>query len=448
MKKFLYSTTALVGAALLFGDISTAKADVMSDTEITLGASTRFQLMSSSIDDDRKSALGDGGADGKQIRSAVSESRVRLALDGKREHPNGLTTGFTLRFKPTEGSTVDNAFGYIQGTFGKIQLGNQQSADNQLGFVPIHYATGFGAIDADVPSMAIASPGKGATVGYPFGRSGSGRAARIAYFSPSVSGFQMGVSYGAEDNKANKGGNGEEVAGDVTDSFGVGFNYESSYNDVGVKVGAGYSTGSYSKKDAATPFGTAALSVAELGAIFASDGADDNPDVALRGEAPTGSVTPDYTAVPDKVGDDPATFAGAVSFSFADLEFGATWSSGDFIDGGDGTIYGLGGSYSMDAFTFGLSWGNQQIDNPGYSINSAGAVTFLPTGGDKFEADTIAFTVGYGVGDGANLGFVIERTDWTHTRFTYEGAAGSETFADRTLEDSRTGFGIGLDLSF
>ena len=50
MKKFLYSTTALVGAAFLIGDVSSARADVMSGTDFTISGDARYRYVSSSAD--------------------------------------------------------------------------------------------------------------------------------------------------------------------------------------------------------------------------------------------------------------------------------------------------------------------------------------------------------------------------------------------------------------
>ncbi|MDA7983081.1 MAG: porin [Alphaproteobacteria bacterium] len=475
MKKFLYSTTALVGAAFLIGDVSVARADVMSGTDFTISGDARYRYVSSSADTQHETG---------DARSTYATSRARVHISAKRDHPNGLTTGFTLsgiNLSSADGDDTDNALGFIEGSFGKIQLGAQHAATYAMGSPGIPGATGFGALDDGQASRLLGkaespeingSNEPGAYIVSPFDPGGVGYRAsqRIGYYTPSISGFQAGFTYAGEGGEGNAG-DAVDSEDEVVDTFSFAVTYSTDFNDVGMSLSAGYAAGSYQQK---TPWPTVAAVTAAPGveAVDAKDadavatdivdalsisdalgvGAAKTPDnMSVVG---TGNTDPNAPAVAGlvnhRIGQDPTSLGMAAGFTFGDFGFSGTWGQQDVTDGGEITVFALGGTYSMDAFTFGLSWANQETQRAGYVIDASdGSVSYQAAGGALYESDTVAFTVNYAVGDGANIGFVLETNDYARTgSAALSGTGGSTVHGRRTVEDSRTGFGVGVNLSF
>ena len=467
MKKFLYSTTALVGAAFLLGDVSSARADVMSGTDFTISGDARYRYVSSSADTQHEES---------NARSTYATSRARVHISASRDHPNGLTTGFTLsgiNLSSRDGDDTDNALGYIEGSFGKIQLGAQHAAIYAMGSPGIPGATGFGALDDGQASRLLGKTESplfkgdnepGAYIVSPFDPGGVGARSsqRIAYITPSISGFQAGLTYAGEGGEGNAG-DAVDSEGEVVDTFSFAVTYSTDFNDVGMSLSAGYAAGSYQHKKlgnaasivAAGTDGsisgnavTGGSSPGTLNGIL--DQWESRDDVTIIGTGDTNPTADTVTAgglANRNIGQDPAALGMGVGFTFGDFGFNGTWGQQDVTDGGEITVFALGGTYTMDAFTFGLAWANQETQRAGYRIDpNNGAVSYQAAGGSLYESDTVAFTVNYAVGDGANVGFVLETNDYTRTG-THKSDTGN-VYSRRAIEDSRTGFGVGVNLSF
>ena len=462
MKKFLYSTTALVGAAFLLGDVSSARADVMSGTDFTISGDARYRYVSSSADTQHEES---------NARSTYATSRARVHISASRDHPNGLTTGFTLsgiNLSSRDGDDTDNALGYIEGSFGKIQLGAQHAAIYAMGSPGIPGATGFGALDdgqasrllgkAESPEInASNEPGAYIVSSFDPGGVGYRSSQRIAYITPSISGFQAGLTYAGEGGEGNAG-DAVDSEGEVVDTFSFAVTYSTDFNDVGMSLSAGYAAGSYQHpKHGATDAAVATSLALDGGNILTVDSDPDTDghqagkrrdDITVVG---TGTNDVDDTAVAGlggaNKGQDPTALGMGVGFSFGDFGFNGTWGQQDVTDGGEITVFALGGTYTMDAFTFGLAWANQETQRAGYVLDAnAGTGSYQAAGGALYESDTVAFTVNYQVGDGAHVGFVLETNDYTRTG-SYISDSGN-VYSRRAVEDSRTGFGVGVNLSF
>ena len=243
---------------------------------------------------------------------------------------------------------------------------------------------------------------------------------------------------------------------EVVDTFSFAVTYSTDFNDVGMSLSAGYAAGSYQHKKHAGTSADASALVDELAIdanILRVGGEADGQirdDLSVVGTGESSVAAAGLGGLPgSNKGQDPASLGMGVGFTFGDFGFNGTWGQQDVTDGGEITVFALGGTYNMDAFTFGLAWANQETQRAGYLLNAeSGTASYQAAGGALYESDTVAFTVNYQVGEGANVGFVLETNDYTRTGTTSTGSGASTVYSRTAVEDSRTGFGVGVNLSF
>ncbi len=299
---------------------------------------------------------------------------------------NGMTFGFSVQMEALNGGGgadgIDESYVTISSdTLGRVVLGSENSAG---------YALMGSVYTPGVSSMAINSRSTSAFV--PVTGSGGFRQAalssltevagnndvqRITYFTPSFSGFTLGVSY-APSNAGNASNNAPvnfNSAGNVTDIFDIGARYQQSFNGVDIGLAARWGTG----ERQGSPAAAAVLATAPNAGPDGLDGTAD--DVAI-GDV----VTPAVAAVP---GSDPTTWAIGGTVSASGFTFGATYAENDNDTGGVGDQEGwsLGATYDIAGpWTVGLSTYQGEVKNGGavpssdYEVYLLGATRSLGSG--------------------------------------------------------------------
>lgn len=197
---------------------------------------------------------------------AIVKAELNLNSDGRRENPN-----------------FDQAFIFSENAFGKFELGNIFAANQKMKVGPASFARGSGGINGkyleniELPISSATSPqfillaqspiGHG---GYAVGTSnysqknnfralkdnsfdGVEDATKLSYYSPRISGAQIGISY--TPNSGNSGftttkyyHNSVTVISDIV-SFGV--NYLEDFDNLGVEISATAEKGRVKKNSAA-----------------------------------------------------------------------------------------------------------------------------------------------------------------------------------------------------
>ena len=157
---------------------------------------------------------------------------------------NGLQIGANVQLEGnTSGDQIDESYLFIDGSFGRILLGSENSA----GYLMTYTAPDVTPIGVNSGSLTIFVPFPAGTsadvVRMTLGSStvetlGNNDSQRITYFTPRFAGFQVGVSYardGTQDNNAQIDCNAAPC-----DFFDVGANYVNSFGDFSIALSGRY----------------------------------------------------------------------------------------------------------------------------------------------------------------------------------------------------------------
>ena len=457
MRKLLYTTTALVGAAFLV-QAAPAKAEVNISAEYSVKAIFgKFQL------------LEDGETKSKDLvnsRGSHLNDGAGVTFEASKDHPNGLTTGFKAYFDADNATDTGNEknlmgdlYGSVGGSFGTVYIGNVGDGASHVFVGGTPGTANFGVTEGhlgDTKGTADNGLGEGNDI---YGDAGIGtnatddligREKSIKYASPSFTGFSFAASYTPETGK--QGGlDAFDHVGDYNDAFGIGVAYSNEFAGTSISL-----SGSFAQTDA------------EVGA-YNGPGTSTNEKSGVVTD--TGATAGDFARAPATVTDDDTLAASVITagkpakrtdkkgsaFSFGaevgyqDFKFGGSWGQRE-----QGTAetdaWRAGGSYTMDAFTFGIAYGQEETQNGAYILtavtggdtnpSNGAAITAATIGydknaGAKVEEESLAFTVDYKLGDGANIDFGIEVDE----RTTTTGGVKRTTYDD-------TIFGVGVKLTF
>lgn len=285
MKKILLGSTAIVAAGLL-------AQPAMASDPIKLDVKGYYQNLVTYSDTDR------GNTHDFQFRH---EGEVFFI--GSTKLDNGLTVGFDAQLEIVNvnaagGRHMDETYLWLEGGFGKVILG----AENSAAYLTHVGAPSFG-LGFDDRNFGVLDLNGGRT------RQGlSNDNNKGTYLTPRIAGFQAGISYNP-DNTAGKGDQRynfanvpANVVGNAEDVFSGGINYTGKFGDFGLRASVGYETASVA------------------GAGF----------------------------------DDPESVALGLSVSFAGFTVGGAYKDADnmntndgYTNGVDSKVWGLGVSYAV-----------------------------------------------------------------------------------------------------
>jgi len=246
MKKFLIGTTALIGS-LVFASVASA-----GETKVSIGGAVEFQAGFTSQDSD-------AGQSGREFRTLP---QLNVKADGKAD--NGLAYGASLRLNaqtsagPTDVS-VDEAYLYGAGAFGRVELGDTLSAQYKMAVaaptIGDHVGDATGQVDSDFAAFSGYAPNIGIHA------PSSARSTKLSYYTPRFGGAQIGVSY-----TPTIGSTGKDVTRTYSlmsyrDGIESGVNYQGEIR--GVKLGA---SAGYNYAQAAEGFNREDANIWQLGA--------------------------------------------------------------------------------------------------------------------------------------------------------------------------------------
>jgi len=187
---------------------------------------------------------------GQSSASAVTSPTVKgdneLHVTGTTRLDNGLKVGLKAELEagghPDQtGDPIDKAFAWVEGGFGKIQLGSDYNAASLL-HVCAPEAAGLwnGPPNGLMSDMVIRRPVTVSTMysGNQTEMDQDDNAEKILYFTPSLNGLTLGLSYTpsalSEDNR------GPSVRSDL---YAVGLGFTRTFGAIGLALSAGYVTG-------------------------------------------------------------------------------------------------------------------------------------------------------------------------------------------------------------
>ena len=407
MKKVLYGTTALVAAGLVAGEASAASG-------LKLGITGFYRnSIGGSFGNSPTTKVPSGGGGvttfglGNFDRQHVSmRQEIRVNFTGQTTLDNGITVGVLVGLNGENvgksGSTtqINRAYADFSGKFGMVRVGEANSAllTDCVGD-PGNVTSNFGLNSpnesySDVGQaqfrnqlLGIAGPGSngtGAHNTFGFGPAGSagtcygleGKGNKIMYFSPSFGGFTFGVSYTPQGSSRLAGGllaPGTNLKQGQANELSVGADYSHDFGSFNLTVGGG---GEWML----TEFTTAGANI---------------------------SQTPAYYQVGAQFGI--GHFAVGASFAYAhDYAFYYPATTGGSTD--DAWVVTGGGSYTIDAWSFGLQgiysqWGqfNGAADDEIYwGVSLNGAYALGP--GIALEGQVAYTRADYGNFNGTSIG--------------------------------------------
>jgi transposase len=226
MKRALLVTTAVAGRALLVASSVSA-----GGVEFSIGGDMDFQMGITDQDVD----LPDRGYDFR--------TNTELDFDFQGETDNGLEYGAQIRLEADQDSieNADRAWTWLEGGWGRVQLGDRDGADRQMAYDAGLAQSGIGGIDGDVDDWfenvgdAVSSPEIADT----------SDDTKITYYTPRRAGIQLGASLTPQTDSE-----GLDVADDDPDlngdqfenHIGLGINYQESFDDleVGISLTGGF----------------------------------------------------------------------------------------------------------------------------------------------------------------------------------------------------------------
>lgn len=165
------------------------------------------------------------------------QSDVEIIFEGKTTLDNGLEFGVNVQLEgQTDGDQIDQQFAYVEGSFGRFEIGSTDSAPFLMSIgVP---SVGAGLDSGDAPNWISGINGDLITTTFNFSRDEDSDH-KLNYFTPRTYGFQIGVTYVPELLEDDNTGPNEND-GVRDNAFGIGLNYQRSYDDISVGASVGY----------------------------------------------------------------------------------------------------------------------------------------------------------------------------------------------------------------
>ncbi len=232
MKKILLGTTGLVAAAM-FANAATAQTP-----KVTIGGFADFQA--GFVSDDL-----DGSERSHGFRN---DTEVSVRVDGKSDAGLGYGAVIDLEADVSadadgEGVNASRTYVYLEGNFGRFELGSNQGAGATMRVDASSLAVATGGIDgawtyfanspAGVPFITTPSlPLEHGSL-LALGGETTDNVSKITYYSPRYSGFQLGISY--QPDFADRGqltSLTDVDAGESGENLDVGVNYEGQWGEV------------------------------------------------------------------------------------------------------------------------------------------------------------------------------------------------------------------------
>lgn len=219
MKKTLLATTALaaLGAVAVAGPAMAAE-------KIKISVGGYMEQWFGYADSDLANTSGfDQKSDGE------------IHFKGSTTLDNGIKIGVNVQLEAQQsGDQIDEQFVYVEGSFGRINLGGENAANYLMHYGIPSMGTGLDSGDA---SSWIS--GTDFTAHTTNGRGPDNDSEKLTYFTPRFSGFQLGVSYIPEVNQDADGAPNTNN-GVRNDALSVAANFKKSIGDVKVAASAGY----------------------------------------------------------------------------------------------------------------------------------------------------------------------------------------------------------------
>ena len=353
MKKTLYGTTAIIAAGTLLATAAQAEEGI----KLGLGGYMNNYFGVGGHDSDVDTDFGPTGL--------FSDGEIWFL--GETTLDNGITFGANVQLESFgasgrggTGDVIDEDFAYISGSFGRINLGSENSAA---------YLMHYGAPNVGAPInsgwLSTFVPADGANTG-----GGGFRTPRlstyldwnndenvITYFSPRFAGFQIGGTYAPVVSESGDGANFPIYANEDTEfnnGFALGVNYVQTLNPVDLAVSGGW-------RHANAP---------------------DNPGAASNRAGKDNDLN---------------QYSVGLNIGFSGFTIGGSFAREQSGRATEGHSYDLGASYSTGPWSVGVTYLGSEVNG---------------NAGDDDELDAVEGGVAYQVGPGITASASLLYVDW------------------------------------
>jgi len=249
MNKQLLASTALVAAGML---MAAPQASAAGKT-VKLGLHGYMEQLVGVVFDRENNETTTARSASKTSFDQMTESEIHFKGSGKLDNGIKIIADVQLEVTGSPGNIIDEQYLIIRGGFGQLTLGSEDNAGLMM---TIGYSgswgTGVGQSNtfdtADWISLATGIPGGGrhdGTLNNVTLRSLDNDSSKISYFTPRMSGFQVGASYIPNFQQQTATGLGGSVAGKAGryhEGWALGANYNTKVEGAGIGVAVGYLT--------------------------------------------------------------------------------------------------------------------------------------------------------------------------------------------------------------
>jgi len=195
------------------------------------------------VDQDRVSV--GGGVAGQADNGGFDQkSDTEIHFMGSMVADNGLTFGFEVQLEGnTDGDQIDDSFAYVEGGFGRAEIGARDGAAVLMQYVAPNVGIGLNSGDQSSWVANLTAGSTSSAFYTTFLYLGDDQSQKLTYFSPRISGFQIGASYTPEFRQDDSGlvpGTG----GVYRNGYQVGINFVETFGGFDVALAAGYAAAS------------------------------------------------------------------------------------------------------------------------------------------------------------------------------------------------------------
>lgn len=353
MKKVLLGTTAIVAA----GMIASSPVSAAEKISAKVGGYMEQWIGYASVDD----------AAGRDLDGVDIKSDSEIHFTGSTVLDNGIEFGINVQLEANSNSAdqIDESYLIVKGSFGEINLGDENSAMYKMHYSPTDYGITLNTGD-QIDWAGVAGSGI-STSGYfrnPYGSTyvepgAANDSTKLTYYTPRFAGFQFGASYSPDANQDNN--NTPDRDSTLSDMVTFGANYQGEFG--GFKLGASGGYGTFLN-------------------------------------APSGQ-------------DEPEAWNVGLTVGFAGFEVGGSYAeASDNANGNDGEGYNLGVSYTTGPLGVSLNYFNGEREG----ITTAGVTT------GAAEQDTWHLSANYTLGPGVTAAATLGYSE-------FEGSGGLENEA-------------------
>lgn len=303
-----------------------------------------------------------GGADVSGFDGFDTYANFELHFSPIYTLDNGLTIGGVIELEgQTGGDTIDEAYGFAEGSFGRVELGDVNSVGSRL-HVTAPYVGVLQDSEAGYPLHGLS--GLSASVGDFFRATlGTTRletlrandATRVNYYSPDLNGFIIGVGFAGDGNQ---------------DSFGPAF----------TTPGSGRSDNFFD------------VAVQYSGQVGAG---------VLTASARYGTATSNVTPAPGSVGTNPYVYGVGFNYEVANFSIGGSAAHAVDHATGDGASYDFGVAYLGQDYTVALTYfageNNDRFDAVTSTFSEENWQAINLSGQYHLKTSATAFVIGGGL---------------------------------------------------